>query len=411
MPPSDASLHDDHPVDAATPTAFLHTDLDAILPPTLDDIVLSSLHDLHFVLSPSTTILRVSANCLNLLGCEPNLLLGQRLAALIHKDDAHIFSSEIDDALLRPTSSSSFNTANTFDASLAAAAPGRPPFRFYCRIRSVVHVGSDYSAFELVGHYQVKMPASLSPLQLMMPPPGIISITARPAFTRKGRLMDGMLELKMEQIRLVTLLREMRREAASEGHFLEADDDEEQAVLAKSTAMTTTPMHYPLQNMEDSLFWRAERRASSSGRRPFKRSRSSPPRLTWMASPIAPAEQQQQQYTQPDHDEEGSSPSIIQADEEGLPEEDSSKVKLGDAGIPFFVRPEGYERKISDVPRQPKRKFAAKDYCCSRCGTVESPEWRAGPDGPKTLCNACGLKFAKEQKRAKNLNSRDAEPS
>lgn len=29
--------------------------------------------------------------------------------------------------------------------------------------------------------------------------------------------------------------------------------------------------------------------------------------------------------------------------------------------------------------------------CCS--GTVESPEWRKGPDGPKSLCNACGECF------------------
>ncbi|BGP53769.1 white collar 2 type of transcription factor [Rhodotorula sphaerocarpa] len=28
-------------------------------------------------------------------------------------------------------------------------------------------------------------------------------------------------------------------------------------------------------------------------------------------------------------------------------------------------------------------------------GTVESPEWRKGPDGPKSLCNACGLRYAK----------------
>lgn len=26
-------------------------------------------------------------------------------------------------------------------------------------------------------------------------------------------------------------------------------------------------------------------------------------------------------------------------------------------------------------------------------GTVESPEWRKGPDGPKSLCNACGTRL------------------
>ncbi|KAH3760934.1 hypothetical protein Pelo_7245 [Pelomyxa schiedti] len=31
---------------------------------------------------------------------------------------------------------------------------------------------------------------------------------------------------------------------------------------------------------------------------------------------------------------------------------------------------------------------------CHRCGRVETPEWRKGPDGPATLCNACGLQWS-----------------
>lgn len=384
MTTSDPSQHDDAIVDTLTTIADSQlapqSDLDA-----LDDILLSSLHDLHFILSPSTTILRVSANCLNLLGCEPNLLLGQRLAALVHKDDAHIFSSEIDDALLRPSNSVLIDSG-AFDASLSTVAPRRPPFRFYCRIRSVVHLGSDYSAFELVGHYQVKMPASLSPLQLMMPPPGIISITARPAFSRKGRLMDGMLELKMEQIRLVRLIRKMRREA-EEGHY-EGDDEEEEAVLTISATPTPIHHHHSFQKVEENLYLKSTRRPSTPGGA-SKRSRSSPPRLSWMPST---AEEQPEQQIEP---EPISSPwNTQQSNGEASPGDASPKVRVGDAGIPFFIRPEGYERKTSDIPRQPKRKFVAKDYCCSRCGTVESPEWRAGPDGPKTLCNACGRKIS-----------------
>ncbi|CAH8380181.1 unnamed protein product [Eruca vesicaria subsp. sativa] len=30
---------------------------------------------------------------------------------------------------------------------------------------------------------------------------------------------------------------------------------------------------------------------------------------------------------------------------------------------------------------------------CSHCGTNTTPQWRTGPDGPKTLCNACGVRF------------------
>lgn len=36
---------------------------------------------------------------------------------------------------------------------------------------------------------------------------------------------------------------------------------------------------------------------------------------------------------------------------------------------------------------------------CHRCGTTETPEWRRGPNGVRTLCNACGLFHAKLVRR------------
>lgn len=36
---------------------------------------------------------------------------------------------------------------------------------------------------------------------------------------------------------------------------------------------------------------------------------------------------------------------------------------------------------------------------CQKCGIRETPQWRRGPDGPGTLCNVCGLVFAKRQQR------------
>ncbi|GAB1521332.1 hypothetical protein RhiTH_004426 [Rhizoctonia solani] len=38
-------------------------------------------------------------------------------------------------------------------------------------------------------------------------------------------------------------------------------------------------------------------------------------------------------------------------------------------------------------------------YMCRRCHRTDSPAWRKGPDGPKTLCNACGLSYAKDTAR------------
>ncbi|CAO3652271.1 unnamed protein product [Mucor hiemalis] len=46
-----------------------------------------------------------------------------------------------------------------------------------------------------------------------------------------------------------------------------------------------------------------------------------------------------------------------------------------------------------------KKSRGADDYICADCGTTASPEWRKGPQGPKTLCNACGLRWAKKNKK------------
>ncbi|KAA8574895.1 hypothetical protein EYC84_004134 [Monilinia fructicola] len=49
-----------------------------------------------------------------------------------------------------------------------------------------------------------------------------------------------------------------------------------------------------------------------------------------------------------------------------------------------------------------KKKLKLLDeYVCTDCGTLDSPEWRKGPVGPKTLCNACGLRWAKKEKKQK----------
>ena len=32
---------------------------------------------------------------------------------------------------------------------------------------------------------------------------------------------------------------------------------------------------------------------------------------------------------------------------------------------------------------------------CLHCGTVKTPQWRMGPEGKKTLCNACGVRYMK----------------
>ncbi|MFS8033842.1 putative transcription factor C2C2-GATA family [Helianthus anomalus] len=37
---------------------------------------------------------------------------------------------------------------------------------------------------------------------------------------------------------------------------------------------------------------------------------------------------------------------------------------------------------------------------CANCDTTSTPLWRNGPRGPKSLCNACGIRYKKEERRA-----------
>jgi hypothetical protein len=36
---------------------------------------------------------------------------------------------------------------------------------------------------------------------------------------------------------------------------------------------------------------------------------------------------------------------------------------------------------------------------CDICNTSDTPEWRKGPNGPRTLCNACGLRYSKQVRK------------
>ena len=73
--------------------------------------------------------------------------------------------------------------------------------------------------------------------------------------------------------------------------------------------------------------------------------------------------------------------------------------------FPFnSVKDPGNQGHMSDSMNQPllflrsrkrHRVDADEDTRCQQCGTTSTPEWRRGPNGFRTLCNACGLYHAK----------------
>ena len=43
---------------------------------------------------------------------------------------------------------------------------------------------------------------------------------------------------------------------------------------------------------------------------------------------------------------------------------------------------------------------------CAHCNTHTTPLWRNGPDGPKTLCNACGVRDNRRQNKTRNMQEK-----
>lgn len=74
--------------------------------------------------------------------------------------------------------------------------------------------------------------------------------------------------------------------------------------------------------------------------------------------------------------------------------------------------PEHSEQHIDDgksggfagVDTKKRRGRAAPPGRCHSCNRAETPEWRRGPDGARTLCNACGLHYAKLTRKNNGSN-------
>ncbi|CAN1194954.1 GATA transcription factor 16 [Linum perenne] len=55
-------------------------------------------------------------------------------------------------------------------------------------------------------------------------------------------------------------------------------------------------------------------------------------------------------------------------------------------------------RKSSPGGESPQKKT------CFDCGTSKTPLWRGGPAGPKSLCNACGIRSRKKRRDVLGLS-------
>ncbi|XP_057964315.1 GATA transcription factor 15-like [Malania oleifera] len=60
----------------------------------------------------------------------------------------------------------------------------------------------------------------------------------------------------------------------------------------------------------------------------------------------------------------------------------------------------------ADYPSSSSSSMTQVKKSCVDCGTTRTPLWRSGPAGPRSLCNACGIRYRKQRTAALTLSNK-----
>jgi PAS domain S-box-containing protein len=311
------------------------------------------MRDFLHVLTSDGRIVYASPSCKTVTGFEPTELEGRFVSAFIHPDDLELFISTLMESVLHAK-----------------------PVRFFYRFRQA---DWGWKVLEANGHAHFSHNSNLmSPAQRLTTCRGFLMM-ARPYLSSTTTLLDSFLEHAIEHQRLLARISELRNEEQSD-----------QAAVAH----TQTGMESSLLEIGP------EACASMANDSPGGTNQAS---LFQMSTgSIAASTTQHLSRTSTDCDDDDFfMETFDQLTDLGYSDkreaqtiEMSCSVK-GDAGIDILVRS---SKSMPSAKINIGKKKQARDprfYICIQCSTVESPEWRKGPNGPKTLCNACGCRLIK----------------
>lgn len=322
--------------------------------------VLEELRDFLHILTPDGRILYVSPSCKALTGWEPSQLVGHFIGEYIHPDDSGIFVKE-------------------FNESIASGNP----LRFFYRFRKV---DESWVIFESHGHPHLSSDASAA----FLPPTSMncrgFFMMARPYPTKNAALLDSFLEHKIENERLMKRIAELKRE--------EQDEQEQQDKMwtKKSGGYSPSEPQTRTESDAQSAAYNAMPPPAKPGVSSTALTRQNLDEALAASKPDS-INDKMARYEGATHLETIEMLTGLRYRDgersQGISTGDASPLLIrGDAGIQISLDRDG--RSSSDKKKKLK---IADEYVCTDCGTLDSPEWRKGPNGPKTLCNACGCKL------------------
>lgn len=332
--------------------------------------VLEELKDFLHILTPDGRILYVSPSGKHLTGYDQDELVSKFIVDFIHPDDSGVFVRE-------------------FNESIASGNP----LRFFYRFRKA---DNTYTIFESHGHpHLTSDAATFGPNNAAGFCRGFFMM-ARPYPTKNANLLDSFLEHKIENERLTKRISDLRKEEQEEveaqqrhwqkkqeghGSVTPSDTQRTESETAGSASMTSTQSN------------------DYNGMPPPAKPSVSNTALTQQNLQEANASSKPDSINDKMARYEGAThietiemlTGLRYRDGErsqGISTGDASPALIrGDAGIAI---PIDKDNRAGDKKKKMK---VADEYVCTDCGTLDSPEWRKGPNGPKTLCNACGCKY------------------
>ncbi|KAK5091385.1 white collar 2 type of transcription factor [Lithohypha guttulata] len=350
--------------------------------------VIEEIKDLLFVLTPDARFLYLSPSSRYLTGYDSADLTGKFIHEFLHPDDSSLFLRE-------------------FNESIATSHR----LRMFLRFR---RSEGEWTIFECHGHPHLTN--DVSHLEMTGGPRNNAGFCAgffmivRPYPTKNAMLLDSFLEHKLENERLQARISTLRREEADDA---EAQNRRYHKKMNGADSMTASGIDTSVTG-----FGAGGESPSLSDRQSIDFSSMPPPAKPTVSNMALTREalDEANAFARPDsiNDKmaryEGSSHVDSIEMLTGLHYREGERAHgistggtspaliRGDAGIDIPIEKADL-RGGTYMDKKPKKVRSADEYVCTDCGTLDSPEWRKGPNGPKTLCNACGLRWAKKEKK------------
>ncbi|KAI0390629.1 hypothetical protein F5Y17DRAFT_50911 [Xylariaceae sp. FL0594] len=335
--------------------------------------VVEELKDLLHILDAHGRIRYVSPSVTSLTGYEADEISDKFLRDLIHPDDIGTFTSEMNECI-------------------ASGAP----LRVFYRLRKKDQL---YGIFEAVGHAHIAGAKFAPNPNNQTAFCQAVFLMSRPYPTRNAALLDSFLEHKIENERLRRRIAELRKEedeeeASQQSWLHEARSDVTPSDDTLLSGSQTTAIFKPV-GADAQAMPPPERPANIALTRENLEGVAAGNRPDSIGDKMA-------RY-------EGACFTDTIEMLTGLRYVDGERTRGIATGSPSLTLIKGDVGIAIPVDRDPKtgekkkKLKIAEEYVCTDCGTLDSPEWRKGPSGPKTLCNACGLRWAKKEKK-KNAN-------